>query len=787
MRPDLRGQPAPARLTRTAQHWGAYDVVSENGRVSELRPVRDDPDPSPIGPGMVRALDDASRVQWPSVRLGWLQNGPRESRSLRGAEPFVPVSWETALELVAGELTRVRREHGDASVYGGSYGWASAGRFHHAQSQIHRFLALGGGYVDSVNSYSCAALEVVMPHVIGGGPWRIFEISPQWTEIAEHGQLVVAFGGAPLKNSQINSGGLSRHQSRGLQRRCRDAGVRFVNVSPTRDALDANLEARWLAPIPNTDVALMLGLAHTIISDDAHDRDFLDRCCEGADRLVEYVVGHTDGIAKDAAWASAITGLPAPTIRDLAREIVAQRTLITVSWSIQRADHGELTYWMAIALAAMSGSMGRPGGGFGAGYSAEDSLGSRSARHAVAALSRVKNRVEEFIPVARIADMLLGPGEPFCYNGRRLTYPDIRLIYWCGGNPFHHHQDLNRLVQAWRRPETIIMHDAWWNATARFADVVLPCTTSLERTDIACGSRDPWLMALDRCADPPPGARDDYAIFADLAERSGFGKAFTEGRSADEWVEHLYQRSRISLRELGVELPEYADFRRIGRVEIGGPAQRPMPDFAAIRADPTSHPFATPSGRIELFSSRIASFDYDDCPGLPVWLEPTEWLGAPLADRFPLHLISTQPATRLHSQYDNGAYSQSSKVNGREPITMHEDDARERGIADGDVVIVFNDRGACLAGARLTTGIRRRVVELSTGAWYSPLEPGTIGSLDVHGNPNVLTLDKGTSQLAQGPSAQTCLVQVERYEGALPLVRAFDAPQFTGDAVAESD
>ena len=207
------------------------------------------------------------------------------------------------------------------------------------------------------------------------------------------------------------------------------------------------------------------------------------------------------------------------------------------------------------------------------------------------------------------------------------------------------------------------------------------------------------------------------------------------------------------------------------------PALRKTLDFAALRADPAGRPLPTPSGKIEIASATIAGFGYDDCPGHPAWMEPAEWLGAELAGRFPLHLISNQPYTRLHSQYDNGGYSQDSKVGGREPIRMHPDDAAARGICDGDVVRVFNDRGSCLAGAVLDANVRRSVVQLSTGAWWDPVSPGDPGALDRHGNPNVLTIDKGTSRLAQGPIAQTALVELERYGGVVPPVEAFTPPE----------
>ena len=168
----------------------------------------------------------------------------------------------------------------------------------------------------------------------------------------------------------------------------------------------------------------------------------------------------------------------------------------------------------------------------------------------------------------------------------------------------------------------------------------------------------------------------------------------------------------------------------------------------------------------------------------PRWYEPCEWLGGAGADRHPLHLISNQPATRLHSQLDNGRHSRAGKLDGREPVAMHPADAAARGIAAGDAMRVFNDRGACLATAVLSEDIRRGVVRLSTGAWFDPETRGEPGAMCKHGNPNVLTPDKGTSRLAQGPIAHTCLVEVERFEGVPPEVTAFEPPEVIRPHVA---
>jgi biotin/methionine sulfoxide reductase len=766
-------QPGAQSRTPTAAHWGTYVAVREGDRLVALEPVGDDPDASPIGPGIVGTLDHRARITEPMVRKGWLERGP-EAPGPRGAEPFVAVSWERALDLVAGELDRVRVAHGNAAIYGGSYGWASAGRFHHAQSQIHRFLNAIGGYTASVGSYSAGALEVLLPHVIGGGPVSIWQRGPMFDEIERDGELVVSFGGMAPKNAQMNVGGVGRHQSAGWQLRCREAGVAFVTVSPLCDDADERLGAEWIAPRPNSDVALMLGLAHEIVRRDLHDRDFLARCCSGWERFARYLTGDDDGVPKDAAWAAGLAGIDPAAIRSLAERIATHRTVVNVAWSLQRADHGEQAYWMGVTLAALSGSMGRSGGGFASGLGIS-LTGVRPQRQPVASLPQGRNAVDGAIPVARIADALLHPGEPYDFDGERRTYPDLRLVYWAGGNPFHHHQDLNRLVRAWQRPETVIVHDSWWNPLTRFADVVFPVATALERNDLAAGANDVSLMAMQRAVDPPAGVRTDYETFAGLARRLGVEQQFTEGRSAEAWVRHLYEKTRTWV-EPDVELPPFDEFWSAGTAAMPAPPRRAVGDFAALRADPVAHPLATPSGRIEIFSETIASFGYRDCPGHPTWLEPAEWLGGPQAARFPLHLCSNQPRTRLHSQYDHGAYSQDAKIAGREPVLLHPEDAGARGIADGDVVRLFNDRGACLAGARVTDAVRPGVVVLATGAWYDPEQPGVPGSLDRHGNPNVLTLDKGTSSLAQASSAGTTLIEIRREIGEIGDVAAFERP-----------
>jgi biotin/methionine sulfoxide reductase len=265
---------------------------------------------------------------------------------------------------------------------------------------------------------------------------------------------------------------------------------------------------------------------------------------------------------------------------------------------------------------------------------------------------------------------------------------------------------------------------------------------------------------------PVGQSRDDFVIYRALAERLGVAEAFTEGRGEMEWVRHLYDTTRADARaRFGHEMPNFDAFWAQGWAAL--PVRRHHTYLADFRADPDAHRLATDSGRIVLHSPRIAEMAHADCPPHPSWVEPAEWLGAAGAEgRF--HLVSRQPIDKLHSQLDFSARSQGVKQDGREIATLHPDDAGRLGVAAGDTVRLWNERGACLAGVRVSDGVRPGVVILPTGAWYTPADDAD-GALDLAGNPNVLTLDKGTSALGQGCAAHTCLVRIERVEGAEAL------------------
>ena len=760
------------RLVRNHSHWGSFFAEVENGRVVGVRPFERDPDPSPLIEAIPAAVHSKTRVAQPVVREGWLKNGPA-SREGRGREPFVPVSWDRALDLIAGELSRVKRDHGHAAIMAGSQGWGSAGIFHEPRPQLRRFMGIFGGYVDQVSNYSFGTALVFLPHVVGNAQCCTGPLT-SWSSIARHGRLMVMFGGANPKNMQVTKGGMGVHAIGHSLAELARGGVEVVNISPIRDDGPDAVAPEWISIRPGTDTAMLLALTHTLITEGRHDQEFLARYCTGFERVQSYVMGEADGQPKDADWAAAITGVSAETIRTLARRMAANRTMISASWSLQRADHGEQPYWAVLLLASCLGQIGLPGGGFGFGYGSASGIAEPPPAFRTPGMEAAPNPLNRSIPAARISQCLLHPGEPYDFNGKRSNYPDIRLVYWAGGNPFHHHQDTNQLRAAFRRPETIIVHEPWWTATARHADIVLPVTTTLERNDIGAAQRDPFVIAMEQAIEPIGEARNDYSIFTALSERLGCEDAFTQGRDEMAWLRHLYNSWRDSLRTNAASIPDFDRFWADGYLEIPKGADEYVM-FDKFRADPDAHKLTTPSGRIELYSEKIASFGYDNCPPHPTWIEPSEWHGGAGAKAYPLHLVSSQPRYKLHSQMDSEEVSARGKIDGREVVAMHPHDAQARGVKDGDIVRLHNTRGACLAGVMLSDALSPGVVKLSCGAWYDPVD-GDEGALCAHGNANILTHDRGTSKLSQGPSTGTNMVEIELWKEPLPPLRAFEAP-----------
>ena len=262
-----------AHWVRNHSHWGAFFAKVEDGRVVGVRPFERDPDPSALIEAIPASVHSPTRISAPMVREGWPGAGTGAGR---GRERFVPVSWERALDLVAKEIRRVRASHGNTAIMGGSQGWGSAGIFHAARGQLHRFLGACGGFVDQTSNYSFGTALTFLPHVIGSAQAVTGPLT-SWSSIARHCGLLVMFGGANPKNTQVAKGGCAAHSTADSLRALAAAGVEVVNISPARDDGPESVRPSWIPIRPNTDTAMMLALVYTLVTEGLHDLNFLSR------------------------------------------------------------------------------------------------------------------------------------------------------------------------------------------------------------------------------------------------------------------------------------------------------------------------------------------------------------------------------------------------------------------------------------------------------------------------------------------------------------------------------
>ncbi|HIY44863.1 MAG TPA: molybdopterin guanine dinucleotide-containing S/N-oxide reductase [Candidatus Helicobacter avistercoris] len=781
----------------TAAHWGALKISVKNGKIVKSGNAFDGMVYNPLQSVTADLVDGkrTNRIKAPMVRKSYLEK-KANNRELRGADEWVEVSYEQAIKLVADEVARVRKEKGANGIYGGSYGWKSSGNLHNARTLLHRYLTMGGGFVGGLGDYSAGAAQVIMPHVMG--TLETYEQQTSWPLIMQHSKVVVIWGANPMDTLRI---AWTSNDGVGLEyfTKLKNSGKKIIIIDPIKSNTVEfyGKKAEWLSPKPNTDVALMLGIIHTMLSTGKYDKEFIETYTEGFDKFADYVMGKTgDKTVKDAKWASKISGISEKKIKELAKVFFENRTMLMTGYNMQRQHHGEQVHWMAVALASAIGQIGLPGGGFGISYHYANGGSPTTNAPVIGGITvgKASGGGQEWlndgsstaIPVARIADCLLNPGKAIDYNGRKITYPDIDLVYWVGGNPFVHHQDTNLLVKAWKKPSTVIVHDMYWTPTAKMADIVFPITTPYERNDLTMSGDysnlniNPMKQVVARM----PKSKHDYEVFADLAKAAGFGEQYTEGKSEMQWLEEFYNVAYNQAKQAGAlmadgnEMPDFATFWNANKPLTFAPTPEgeEFVRYGDFREDPILNPLGTPSGKIEIYSETIAKMGYKDCGAYPQWFEPIEWIGMKNKPA-EFALVSPHPSLRLHSQLSNTSLRKQYAVADREPIWINPADAKAKGIKNGDIVRVFNARGQILAGAVVSNIVPKGVIRIYEGAWYDPENPGKEGSLCKNGNANVLTIDIPTSELADANIANTAMANIEKYKGKAPKLTAFMPPK----------
>lgn len=769
----------------TAARWGAVYVEVKDGKVVSSKGALPKTVPNSLQQTAPDQVHTNIRVKYPMVRKSYLEN-PGKADGKRGNDPFVRVSWEQALKLIHEQHSRIRSSYGPASIFAGSYGWRSSGVLHKAQTLLQRYMSMAGGYAGHTGDYSTGAAQVIMPYVVGSV--EVYEQQTTWPMVLEHSQVVVLWGMNPLNTLKI---AWSSTDEQGIEyfNLLKKSGKSVIAIDPMRSETIEFFgdNATWIAPHMGTDVAMMLGIAHTLVKKNLHDKAFLEKYTTGYPQFEEYLLGKSDKVEKTAEWASGVCGVPAEQLEKLAEIFSSNKTMLMAGWGIQRQQYGEQKHWMLVTLAAMLGQIGTEGGGFGFSYHYSNGGNPTRTGGVLPAISAkieggssagndwaVSDAVTS-LPVARIVEALENPGGKYQHNGKEQTFPDIKMIWWAGGANFTHHQDTNRLIKAWQKPELVVISECYWTAAAKHADIVLPITTSFERNDLTMTGdySNQHLVPMKQVIEPQFEARSDFDVFADLAEmlKPGGKAVYTEGKDEMAWLKQFYDAAQKAARAQRVAMPQFNAFWQQNKlIEMReNEKNNKYVRYADFRSDPVMNALGTPSGKIEIYSKTIEGYQYKDCPPHASWIEPDEWKGT--ADKDQLQLLTAHPAHRLHSQLNYASLRKEYAIANREPVTIHPDDAKARGIAEGDLVRVWNARGQVLVGAHVSDGIKPGIICIHEGAW-----PDIENGICKNGGANVLTADIPTSRLANGCAGNTNLVYAEKFTGEAPKLTVFDEP-----------
>ena len=661
---------------------------------------------------------------------------PLKRTGERGKGEFKRISWDEALDTVAGELKRIKEAYGPKAVLLHVYSGQSTGTLHGAYLTICQILRSFGGYTATWGGASAEGSVFASRATFG-------TLSTGHTrDDLVNSKLIILWGVNPA--TSVFGTNTSFYLAI-----AKEAGARIVVVDPRYTDSAAIFADEWIPIRPGTDTAMMSAMAYTMISERLHDQRFLDRYTVGFEQFRKYVMGEEDRVAKTPAWAEARTGIPARTIVELARRYATRKPAALIpGMAPGRTAYGEQYHRMAATLAAMTGNIGIHGGnaaGFERGpvgpmvppiaFDKTDA----TYEERLKALN-IPQRLRSSVHVTRIWDAVL--------KGRAAGYPsDIKMVYIAWANPLNQIPNMNKGIEALKKLEFIVVHDQFMTATARFADIVLPVTTIWERNDFA----RPWLsgsyfLYLNKVIEPAGEVRSDIDIFRDLAARLGLPQPFA-GISEEDGIRMMVD----GMGDVVGEIPDFQTFKREGvhKMKLSGPRLC----FKAEIEDPGKHPFPTLSGKIEIYSKVLAGLNNAEVPPVPKYVEPWEGPEDPLTEKYPLQLITVHVKPRAHSCFANNPWLKDIEP---QSLSISAKDAQLRGIADGDSVRVFNDRGETIVQAAVSERIMPGVVSLGEGAWYQPDHQGR----DRAGSVNILTRDM-YSPGGAFPS-NSALVQVQR-------------------------
>jgi len=805
----------------TDANVSAIDV--KNGRVLRVRPLHYDwkYDPKEFNPwkyeargqvfeptmkslippfslGYKKRVYSPNRVKYPLKRVDWDPNGNRNVAN-RGKSRYVRISWDEALDLIVSEIKRVHKEYGPYAVFSQSDGHAETKVVHAAHGCHRKLLELLGGYsLQTRNPDSWEGWYWGAKHVWGMQP--VGQQMPQnnlLLDVAENTELLLYWG----CDQETTPWGWSGQQASRLSYWYRELGIKGIYICPDVNYAAAIHADKWIPIRPNTDAAMHLAIAYTWITEGTYDKKYVATHTFGFDKFEEYVLGKEDRIPKTPEWAAEITGVPARIIKALAAEWASKRTSTVHGngGSYIRGPYATEPGRLEVLLLAMQG-VGKPGanmvhmiewGNFDDPdrEAAPISVVHPNVHHIANRGWRLPQKTKQVIPKDLVHEAILNP--PITWYGSSLAfekvedqfvqykYPadgcsEIHMIWTDTPSWITCWNNGNRMIEAFRSPkiEFIMAQHPWLENDCLFADIVLPVSTKYEQEDIQC---DPFsgqyntIWPQEKCIDPIGESKSDYEIVCMIAERFGLLEEYTEGKSVAEWIRVGFETSGVQdlisweeIKEKGYYvIPTHPDWKECHHGLI---------DFYE---NPDNHPLLTPSGKIEFYSQNLAKYFPcdEERPPVPHWIpygeSHQESLLHAKAKAYPLLMVSNHPRWGVHSQHEDITWLReikTCKVRGPDgyqyqPAWIHPVDAARRGIADGDVVKIYNDRGAILCGAYVTERIMPGSVSVDHGSKYDPIVPG---ELDRGSATDTIAPHKITSRNATGMATSGFLIEVER-------------------------
>jgi anaerobic dimethyl sulfoxide reductase subunit A len=669
---------------------------------------------------------DPDRLKFPMRRTGE-----------RGEGKFERISWDEAIATIVNELNRIRGIYGPSAVL--CFAGGGDAMTLHISGLMEELLLMTGG---CTRTWGFQSFEGGLYASLA--TYGTFSSANNYDDLL-NSRLIIMWGWDPTNTIQENNTSWYLIQAK-------ESGTKFISVDPRYTNSTATLASQWIPVIPGTDTAMLIAMAYVMIRENLHDQTFLDTYTMGFDQFRDYVLGKEDGIPKTPAWAEGITGVSAHVIEKLAREYATIKPAALIAGiSPGRTAYGEQFHRTTKTLAAMTGNVGNHGGWAGRVCAPKARFGGYDLK--LGKLPKSKGNPVEFgippgkyslptpnrsdsgaqIHFSKVADAIL--------KGKAGGYPaDLEMLMVMHTNPVNQLGNTNKMVQALKKLKFIVVAEQVMTATAKFADILLPVSTFMERNDLITGGLNPFYGYVNKVIEPLYESKSPLEICNELATR--FGISVYGDKTEEEWIKELLKGSYVS---------DYETFKKSAVYRINFP--EPRVAFKEQIENPKNNPFPTPSGKIEIYSRRLAEMNNPEIPPIPKYIEPWEGRNDPLSAKYPLQLITTHFKRRAHTQFDRVPWLRELLP---QAISINPIDAKVRDIREGDKVRVFNDRGEVIVPAIVTERIMPGVVDLPQGAWFSPDEKG----VDRGGCANVLTNDLGSP----GGAAcyNTCLVQVQK-------------------------